>query len=285
MNISLTSRAQMAALFAAVLALSACGSSGSDTSTPAPSPAPAPAPAPAPEPPAPAPSPAPAPPAPAPAPAPAVAASALQGRWLASASTPNYSLIVLPAVGESAQVWALAQDSSVLAKLSINSGTTLAVSGTSYSLSSAVTQTVSTLSGSATAVISSNPKTLSLAGLSNASIAFTQSDALSTPALQADLAASWRASFNQGSQIVNWTVSPAGAVSGNSNTGCTWSGNLLTLSNTSVYSANLTESCTTGSTSLEGIATINASKTQLTIATTSVDQSKGTALQMVKVNP
>jgi hypothetical protein len=277
MNISLTSRAQMAALFAAVLALSACGSSGSDTSAPAPSPAPAPAPAP--EPPAPAPG-----PAPAPAPS-SVAASALQGRWLASASTPNYTLIVLPAVGESAQVWALAQDSSSLAKLSINSGTALAMTGKSYSLSSTITQTVSTLSGSATAVISSNPKTLSLTGLSNTSIAFTQNDALSTPVLQADLAANWRASFNQGSQVVNWTVSPTGAVSGNSNTGCTWSGNLLTQNNTSVYSANLTESCATGSTSLEGIATTNASKTQLTIAATSVDQSKGTALQMVKVNP
>jgi hypothetical protein len=276
MNTSLTFRVHLAALCAAVFALSACGSSGSDTSAQVPSPAP--------ESPAPAPSPVPAPPAPARAPA-SVAAAALQGRWLTSVSTPNYSLIVLPAVGDSAQAWALTQDSSILAKLNISSGTTLSVSGKSYSLIGAVTQTVSTLSGSATAMINNTPKTLSLSGVSNTNIAFTQSDAFTTPPLQTDLAANWRASFNQGSQIVNWTINQAGAVSGNSNTGCTWSGNLLALSNAAAYSASLIESCATGNTSLEGIATINASKTQLTVATTSVDQSKGTVLQMAKVNP
>ncbi len=279
MNASQISKAQIAALFAAVLALSACGSGNGDGATAAPEPAPAPSPAPAPTPTPPA------PPAPAPEPAPApVAASALQGRWLPASSVQGYTLVVLPAVSSSAQAWALAQDGSALAKLNINSDAALAVSGRSYSLSTG-TQTVSTLTGSATAVVSTTTKTLSITGLASSSLAFTQSDALSTPALQADLTANWRASFNQGSQIVNWTVASSGAVSGNSNTGCTWSGNLLALNNATIYSANLTESCTTGNTQLEGIATINAAKTQLTVATTSTDQSKATALQMVKINP
>ncbi len=273
-------------MLTAVMALSACGGGGggSDDATASPAPAPAtpapPAPSPStPTPPAPAPA-TPAPPAPAP-----VRASDLQGRWLPSSSAPGYTLIVLPAASDSAQAWALAQDGSALAKLSISSAsTTLAMTGSAYTLNS-VTQAVSPLRGTATAALSSNTKTLSLTGLASNQLDFTQSDALTLPALQSDLSANWRASFNQGSQVVNWTIASSGAVSGTSNTGCTWTGNLLALSNASVYSASLTESCSTGDTQLEGIATVNPAKTQLTIATTSSDQSKATALQMIKLNP
>ena len=278
MNSSQISNTQVAALFSAVLLLSACGGGNSDGAAPAPQPSPVTQPAPAPVP-SPVPAPTPIPSAPT-----SVSASALQGRWLPPSSGSGFGLIVLPAINNSAQAWALAQDGSALAKLSINSETGLTVSGRSYSLNNAP-QTVSTLSGSATAVVSINPKTLSFTGLAASKLDFIQSDALIAPALQADMAASWRASFNQGSQFVNWTITSSGIVSGNSNTGCAWSGSLLAISNATIYSASLTESCITGSTQLEGIATINAAKTQLTVVTTSTDHSKATLLLMAKSNP
>jgi hypothetical protein len=214
-----------------------------------------------------------------------VTLSDLQGRWSspASAQSPGYGLVTLPVQGSSASAWLLAQDGSTLSSLSFSGTSSFAVSGKTYSFTAAGTQTVAPFNTGASASLTASPKVLTLSnGGPLPSGLFTLSDALTTPATQADVAGNWRATVGQGAQSVTWTVTAAGSVSGTSTTGCTWSGSLTALTDATVYRTAMAEACSGASVQFSGIGTVNAAKTQLTVVATSADESKATVLLFAK---
>jgi hypothetical protein len=209
----------------------------------------------------------------------------LQGRWATPVTTPaaSFGLIVLPAAGGGTQAWVLAQDASVLAKLTGTDGVTVGAVGKSYTFNAAGNQVITAINGSVTPLLNATPKTLTVNGLLPAPVAFSQTGPLTAPAVQTDLSGNWRASVAQGAQVVNWTVNAAGAVTGTSSTGCTWSGNLLALTTATAYTADVTETCP-GSPALRfiGVTTISDAKTQFTTIGTTADESKAIVLFMAK---
>lgn len=96
------------------------------------------------------------------------------------------------------------------------------------------------------------------------------------PAVQADASGQWRATFNAGASVVTLTVGSAGALTGSSTTGCTYTGSLVPRSATvAVYNLALNETCVTGASAMNGIGTLNEAKTGLSLAFTSADGAKG----------
>jgi hypothetical protein len=215
----------------------------------------------------------------------AFSAADLQGRWATTgtASPPGFGLIVLPAQDSAATAWLLAQDASSLSRLLVTGGSAYTVAGKTYSFNASGAQAVSAVSASGSAVLTSSPKTLALNGLGQTPLALLQSDPLSAPAAQADLAGNWRASVSQGAQAINWRVDAAGAVSGTSTTSCTWQGSLVALPNATAYRASLTEICPSSTVQFSGLATLNPAKTQFTAVATSGDDAKGIVLFMARL--
>ena len=201
----------------------------------------------------------------------------LKGRWVtASGVTPAVTAVVVSDASDTANAWLLAQDASRLVKLVVRSdGST---TGKSYMLSQS-NATGQTVTGQVTTALTSTPKSISLTGVNAEVIALSQSDALATPAIQADAAGAWSATLGGNAQTIQWSVAAAGALSGSSTSGCSFAGSISAIPSTAAYSVQFNESCPDGAkTAFGGIATLNASKSGLTVVLTSADETRGTAV-------
>jgi hypothetical protein len=202
--------------------------------------------------------------------------STLQGRWeTASGASAAYTAIVVPASGNVATAWLLAQDASRLAKVSVNG--TLVATGKSYALDGSAAQDVS---GTLAASLTTTPKSLVLNNVLVSATTFNQSSDLAGMAVAADAAGNWRATAS--SVVANWRLTDTGVISGTSSTGCTYAGNYVTPTTVRLYALTFTETCAGTVTSFNGIATLNTDKSRLTVAATDSTGTLGTALFFVK---
>lgn len=201
----------------------------------------------------------------------------LKGRWVTAAgANPAMTAVVVPDTSSTASAWLLAQDASRLVKLVVRSDSS--ANGKSYSLSQG-NATGQTVTGQVTAALAASPKSISLTGVNAAALALTQSDALSTPAVQADAAGTWSSTSGGNAQTTQWSITSTGSMTGSSTTGCMYAGGITAFASTTAYSVQINESCPDGvKTSFNGIATLNAQKSGLTVVVTSADETKGAAV-------
>ena len=201
----------------------------------------------------------------------------VQGRWVAGAGgSTAYTAVGLPALKGSAVVWVLANDASQLAKLTVQGNGTL--KGRAYVLGQGLAATGITGQWSAP-----TPQSITLTGVVNGTLTLAQTDTLAAAAVQADAAGTWKATAGGNAQTVTWTVAASGAVSGQSTTGCTYSGTLAAMGNASAYTATVKEACSDGAThQYHGIATLNPAKNALSMVATNADESVGVALFLSK---
>ncbi len=199
----------------------------------------------------------------------------LQGRWATAAgAAPAYTAVVVPGASNTASAWLLAQDASRLVKLTVRGDAS--AQGKAYALGQGSSQAVT---GQVTASLAAAPKTFSVTGAAAGTLALSQSDALSTPAVQAEAAGGWSATAGGQAQALQWTVGALGAVAGISTTGCSYAGQLTAMAGVGAYGVQFDESCPDGArTVFGGIATLNASKTSLTVVGASTDESRGVAV-------
>ncbi|WP_312757292.1 hypothetical protein [Pulveribacter sp.] len=203
----------------------------------------------------------------------------LQGRWATAAGAAKaYTAVVLPAAANTADAWLLAQDASRLVKLTVAGDGS--AQGRAYALGQGGSQAVS---GQVTAALSASPKTFTVSDTVSGATQFAQVDALSTPAAQADAAGTWSATTGGQAHTVRWTVDAAGALAGNSTTGCTYAGQVTAKAGASAYGVQVSESCPDGAkTVFGGVATLNAAKSGMTVAVASADAAQGAALFFAK---
>lgn len=203
--------------------------------------------------------------------------SKVQGRWATAAvSTPAYTAVGLPAGNASAVVWVLANDASRLAKVTVQDNGTLA--GKAYTLGQNTTAAAITGQWSVP-----SSQSINLTGVVNSTLAFSQTDALTTPAVQADAAGTWQATIGGNARTVTWVIAASGALSGSSTTGCSYTGNMAAMANASAYIATVKEACPDGvATQFNGIATLNPAKNALSMVASSADESVGVALFLSK---
>lgn len=198
----------------------------------------------------------------------------LQGRWVTAAGvTPAMTTIVVPDATGTASAWLLAQDASRLVKLVVRSDSS--ANGKSYALGQG-NATGQAVTGQVTTALAASPKSISFTGVNAAALALTQSDTLSTPAVQAEAAGTWSASSGGSAQSMQWSIGATGVVVGNSTTGCTYAGSVAAIASTAAYSVNFNESCPDGArTAFSGVATLNGARNGLTVVATSADEAKG----------
>lgn len=204
----------------------------------------------------------------------------LQGRWASSGINPAYTVIVVPASSGANTpavdtLWGLAQDGSTLYKLKSNGadGVAATVTGQRYTLGTttvaAVTPGSYSLSGTQ----------LTLQAVLGASVVFTRSDAMSTPARPDQANGRWRAAL--GNIEVSWTVQNAGTLnnlSGTSTSGCTYSGSSTVVASQSLYRVEFSENCAGTVQSFSGVATVSGDDSRLTVVAGNADESRGVAL-------
>jgi hypothetical protein len=184
----------------------------------------------------------------------------------------------MPAANSSAAVWLLANDASRLVRLTAQDSGTLA--GKTYALGQ---NTAAAAVNGQWSTSASTPKSLTLSGLPSGSLTLTQTDALTSAAVQTDAAGAWKATVGGNAQSVSWAVTASGAVSGSSTTGCTYTGTLTAMTNASAYTAAFRETCSDGASTLfNGIATLNSAKNALSMVATGADESVGVALFFAK---
>lgn len=116
----------------------------------------------------------------------------LKGRWVTAAGvTSAMTIFVVPDATGTASAWLLAQDVSRLAKLVVRSDSS--ANGKSYALSQG-NATRQVVTGQVTTALAASPKSISFTGGNAAVQALTQSDTLSTSAVQAEVVGTWSSS-------------------------------------------------------------------------------------------
>jgi len=202
----------------------------------------------------------------------------LKGRWVTgSGVAPAMTAVVVPdAAGSTASAWLLAQDASRLVKLVVRSDSS--ANGKSYALSQG-NATAQPVTGQVTTALAASPKSISFTGVNTSALALSQSDALSAAAVQAEAAGTWSATSGGNAQTTQWGITATGSMTGSSTTGCTYAGAVAAIASTAAYSVQFTESCPDGvKTTFNGIATLNAPKSGLTVVVTSADEARGAAV-------
>jgi len=211
--------------------------------------------------------------------APTIDPAQLKGRWVTAAGVaPAMTAVVVPDANGAANAWLLAQDASRLVKLVVRSDSS--ANGKTYTLgqNNATGQAVT---GQVNAALTASPKTIAFTGLNTGTL--TQSDALATPAVQAEVQGNWRATLGGNAQTVQWSLGATGGLTGSSTTGCTYVGNVAAIASTAAYSVSFNESCADGSkTVFGGVGTLNAAKNGLTVVVASADESRGAAIFLAK---
>lgn len=202
----------------------------------------------------------------------------LKGRWVTAAGVaPAVTAVVVPDGAGTASAWLLQQDAMRLVKLVVR-GDGSAI-GKSYALGQTTITTGQGVTGQVTAALTASPKSMVFTGVNASALNLTQTDALTAAAVQADAAGTWSATSGGNAQTTQWTVAPTGTVAGSSTTGCAYAGGITAMAGTAAYSAQINESCPDGAkTTFGGIATLNASKTGLTVVLTSADETRAAAV-------
>lgn len=212
------------------------------------------------------------------APGPSIDPAQLKGRWVTAAGVaPAVTAVVVPDGAGTASAWLLQQDAMRLVKLVVR-GDGSAI-GKSYALGQTTITTGQGVTGQVTAALTASPKSMVFTGVNASALNLTQTDALTAAAVQADAAGTWSATSGGNAQTTQWTVAPTGTVAGSSTTGCIYAGGITAMAGTAAYSAQINESCPDGAkTTFGGIATLNASKTGLTVVLTSADETRAAAV-------
>ena len=208
--------------------------------------------------------------------------ASLQGRWATSSGNPPaYTAIVVPdssSNATSATAWILANDASRLVKASAS--TTQSATGKNYDLANPANAATDITAGSYSANLGASPKSITFSNVLGSTLTLTQSDALTGVAANVDASGTWKASA--GAVDITWTLTDAGAITGSSTAGCSYTGNTTTPTTVKLYRVSFTETCSGTATGFSGIATVNTDKTRLTITATTAADAKGTALFFVK---
>ena len=208
--------------------------------------------------------------------------ASLQGRWAtASTATPAYTAIVVPdssSNATSATAWILANDASRLVKASASS--TQSATGKNYDLANPANAATDITAGSYSANLGASPKSITFSNVLGSTLTLTQSDAMSGVAASVDASGTWKASA--GAVDITWALTDAGAITGSSTAGCSYTGNTTTPTTVKLYRVSFTETCSGTATAFSGIATVNTDKTRLTVTATTTADAKGTALFFVK---
>jgi hypothetical protein len=203
--------------------------------------------------------------------------STLQGRWVAPDEA--YTAIVVPGSANVATVWLLARDASRLAKLSVDGSQVV----TGKSLPTALDGPPALdVTGTLAASLTTTPKSLALNNVLASATSVNQASDLAGMAVAADAAGTWKSTAGAGAVGVTWTLTDAGVVSGTSSTPCDYAGAYETPSTVNLYTLTFNETCAGTVTSFNGIATLNADKSRLTVVATDSAGTKGTAFFFTK---
>jgi len=157
------------------------------------------------------------------------------------------------------------------------SGSAFSISGQSFNVGSGGAPAAYSISG--TLVPKATLTVAAAQGTSGYTLAYNKF--YETPARLSDVAGRWNASFGGGALQLALDFSAAGALSGSSSTGCTYSGSLVPHpAAIAVFNLSLTETCAgTPAQQFVGIATLNEARTQLSAAFTTPNLSAGGLFQ------
>lgn len=218
-----------------------------------------------------------------------------QGFWSGSvASGPDGANSLNAVVAPSESAWIVFQNGSTPTALAkVRMTTTATVSGAQansigtgfYFKIGTTTRQAMTLSGVVTTGNTfSGSADLATTPASTFTWSMTGSPAYSTPAQTSSLVASWSGSVGGASVTTTWTINSSGVVTGTSSTGCTYSGSISPNSAAvAIFDAAITENCGGAIETFSGIATLNSTKTVLSIAHTTAADAKASLLQLSKL--
>ncbi len=117
--------------------------------------------------------------------------------------------------------------------------------------------------------------TLTPAGQAAQTLSFTYDSRYQTAAALADVTGKWQGTKSAGAVVVTWDVSAAGALTGSSTAGCTYTGALAVHSSVGVFDLTLNETCAATVKAFTGIVTLNAAKTSANFAFATANGSEG----------
>lgn len=204
-----------------------------------------------------------------------------QGRWVGAGATQGHVAIAVPAsagVGNLAvdTLWVLSPDVATLHKLKINGQATGTVSGQVFALGSATAEPVANASY---AVQTTAGTQLSVKALPGGTFSFSHSSDMAAALGSTQANGSWQASL--GDVQVSWTVQDL-VLKGTSTSGCTYSGQLASVSGMGIYKVQFTETCADVALGLSGVATMNAATDRLTVVAATDNEAQATALLFAK---
>lgn len=200
----------------------------------------------------------------------------IKGRYVTDPNVaPAYTVLVVPAAGGgSDQAWAVSTSGDTLIRLSLTSS--LAVTGQRYKLTDPIGR--ESIMGTAVLEGTASSASLRLPGLiavSSATTLLTRTDRLTDAAVQATVAGAWTGQFDAGARTLTWTVASGGQLTGNSNTGCTYTGSLVARTDASVFDVSFDQTCPTVPTPttlrFSGVAR-PSSASSLTVVAVSADE-------------
>ncbi len=158
-------------------------------------------------------------------------------------------------------------------------GTTTAYAGNAKQYISGSTAVPAAVSLSAAVNTTALSGTLTLAGQPQ-SFSFSNDARYTTPALLSDLTGTWVGSKGAGSVVITWSVSAAGALTGSSSSGCSYTGTVAVHSvpvPVGVFDLGLSETCTNlGASTTKDFAGIVMLDTAKTAANFAFTTSSGT---------
>lgn len=221
--------------------------------------------------------------APAP-PSPVTPLALTQGRWVGAGATQGHIAIAVPAsagVGNPAvdTLWVLSPDVATLHKLKLNGAAQAAgtVSGQVFALGAATAAPVA--NASFAVQNTSAGLQLSVQPLPGGTFSFSHSSDMAAALGSTQANGNWQASL--GDVLVSWTVQDL-VLKGTSTSGCTYNGQLASVSGMGIYKVQFTETCADVALGLSGVATMNAATDRLTVVSTTDNEAQATALLFAK---
>lgn len=204
---------------------------------------------------------------------PSSTAAALTGRWVNDQGA-WVARWLAPAQGESqSPVWLLSTDGKRLAYLTakVDSNSVVTASGTTFNLDPA--------NSSTSAVSWTGSYNAQQAKVTFADGSSMTRDVPQSLAIQSEATGVWTTSLGNALLDVTFTIDSQGVLTGSSTTGCTYAGAVVVRPESFVYDARFTEVCPDKTqVLLNGIATLSASKQNLTFTTMTADRLYAKAL-------
>ncbi|RYF39547.1 MAG: hypothetical protein EOO25_14750 [Comamonadaceae bacterium] len=206
--------------------------------------------------------------------------SAAQGFWSGQVNAQTTASAVLLPDGTA---WNVLRTGSAISALvrgtTTVSGSAFSITGQSFNVTGGAPSGYS-ISGTLA------PKATLMVAASQAAAGYTlaYNTSYETPARLSDVAGRWNASFGGGSVQLALDFSAAGALTGSSSTGCTYSGSVAPHpAGVAVFNLSLAETCAgTPAQQFAGIATLNEARTLLSAAFTTPSLSAGGLFQATR---